>query len=155
MHLARDLSAYSQNQPARYVRDKRKDWRILKMIRNITIAFAFAALISIGFLSLACSNTAQGRTENPQAVESARPTAAVDANSTLYVCPMHPEETSYDADARCSICGMNLVEKDSVADESTIYRCPMHPDEHSYDPDDICSICGMRLVADNGGRQGK
>jgi hypothetical protein len=26
-----------------------------------------------------------------------------------YTCPMHPEVTSTDADADCSICGMDLV----------------------------------------------
>lgn len=37
--------------------------------------------------------------------------------AVLYVCPMHPEITSHKAGEQCSICGMNLVEKEMDEDE--------------------------------------
>ena len=41
--------------------------------------------------------------------------------NVIYVCPMHPEITSTNPKDRCSICGMNLVEKtlDSEGDDSS------------------------------------
>ncbi len=93
------------------------------------------------------------------------------ADTPLYSCPMHPEETSQQP-GRCSICGMFLVgqeladghEKtqhimhaDPVQNDSAMhndhqhhtpaqtYVCPMHPEETSQQPG-RCSLCGMFLV---------
>ncbi|RLW55447.1 MAG: hypothetical protein B6D69_03800, partial [gamma proteobacterium symbiont of Stewartia floridana] len=95
--------------------------------------------------------------------------------TTLYSCPMHPNETS-DKPGRCSICGMHLVAQTDTNhsghdhqsmshmdhsghdhqpmdhsdqehdDHQTTYACPMHPNETSDKPG-RCSICGMHLVA--------
>ncbi|MCG8016200.1 MAG: efflux RND transporter periplasmic adaptor subunit, partial [Candidatus Thiodiazotropha sp. 'RUGA'] len=96
--------------------------------------------------------------------------------TTLYSCPMHPNETS-DKPGRCSICGMHLVAQTDTdhsghdhqsmshmdhsehdhhqgmshadhehEDHQVTYACPMHPNETSDKPG-RCSICGMHLVA--------
>lgn len=44
----------------------------------------------------------------------AQPPAAT--AQTVYVCPMHPEVTSTDSEAACSICGMDLVEQEDHAE---------------------------------------
>jgi multidrug efflux pump subunit AcrA (membrane-fusion protein) len=97
--------------------------------------------------------------------------AAIDSQA-IYVCPMHPEETSTE-EGRCSICGMYLVRSDKiertgdigggrthpehthddpgVPEEHTgesdeiLYTCPMHPTYITERPGD-CPICGMTLV---------
>ena len=35
----------------------------------------------------------------------------------IYICPMHPEETSTDPNAECSTCGMNLLPAEEVESE--------------------------------------
>ncbi len=50
----------------------------------------------------------------------------------MYVCPMHPEETSTKP-GRCSICGMALVKQDQAnATRSMAHHA--EPDEQSYRP---------------------
>ncbi len=58
-------------------------------------------------------------------------------------CPMHPEVQS-DEFGECSICGMDLVEKQET-ETGGKWSCPMHPEVQS-DEFGECSICGMDLV---------
>ncbi|MDX2506291.1 MAG: efflux RND transporter periplasmic adaptor subunit [Gammaproteobacteria bacterium] len=69
-----------------------------------------------------------------------------------YICPMHPQIVSKDADSACPICGMDLVAKkvgqnstEHVHDQEEIYICPMHP-QIVQDESGNCPICGMDLV---------
>ena len=86
----------------------------------------------------------------------------------VYVCPMHPEETSTEP-GRCPICGMFLVKSDEIEqgdkmggheehepeaakkarsaseDGEILYTCPMHP-TYITDRKGDCPICGMTLV---------
>lgn len=76
-------------------------------------------------LLVACSGAPEAPPEAPPAVPPAVAAPAAPAGDVpveaapapAYVCPMHPEETSNDADAKCGKCGMDLVEAkpDAVA----------------------------------------
>ena len=65
----------------------------------------------------------------------------------IYYCPMHCEgDKTYDQPGDCPVCGMDLVEEQSLsANSSTQYTCPMHPEIVKDEPGD-CPICGMDLV---------
>ncbi|MCW9014556.1 MAG: heavy metal translocating P-type ATPase [Gammaproteobacteria bacterium] len=70
------------------------------------------------------------------------------ANGTgVYYCPMHCEgDKTYPGPADCPVCGMDLVEQQSLQfGETEQYTCPMHPDVIKDEPGD-CPICGMDLV---------
>ena len=68
------------------------------------------------------------------------------ANGTgKYYCPMHCEgEKMYDKAGDCPVCGMHLVQEQTVAQKAQ-YTCPMHP-EIIRDAPGSCPICGMNLV---------
>ncbi|HBF19429.1 MAG TPA: ATPase, partial [Cryomorphaceae bacterium] len=64
-----------------------------------------------------------------------------------FYCPMHCEgDKTYDEPGDCPVCGMDLVEEQSLAAVSTgEWTCPMHPEVVKDEPGD-CPICGMELV---------
>ncbi len=84
----------------------------------------------------------------------------MDMNKEMYVCPMHPEETS-DKPGECSKCGMEMKKMDHSKmkegkkhmDHSKMkhdkmakmYVCPMHP-EVTSDKEGECPKCGMDLA---------
>jgi Cu(I)/Ag(I) efflux system membrane fusion protein len=88
------------------------------------------------------------------AQEQPATTAQSQPHNAEYYCPMHPEETSYEA-GRCSICNMFLVKDedssapssktDNVAAVNKDYSCPMHPEVTSHEPG-RCPKCNMFLV---------
>lgn len=64
-----------------------------------------------------------------------------------FYCPMHCEgDKTYDKSGDCPVCGMDLVEEQSLsATTSEQWTCPMHP-EIVKDEAGACPICGMDLV---------
>ncbi|MCW5515478.1 heavy metal translocating P-type ATPase [Muriicola sp. Z0-33] len=64
-----------------------------------------------------------------------------------FYCPMHCEgDKTYDQAGDCPVCGMDLVEEQSLAaGTSRKWTCPMHPEIIKDDPGD-CPVCGMDLV---------
>ena len=63
-----------------------------------------------------------------------------------WYCPMHCEgDKMYDEPGDCPVCGMDLVQEQSLSAPSTTYTCPMHPEIEEDEPGD-CPICGMDLV---------
>jgi hypothetical protein len=95
---------------------------------------------------------------------------------TVFSCPMHPEVIAAEP-GRCSVCGMDLEERDATPAELASlhgehmreqaddhgdgieepvaageYMCPMHPEVVSDEPG-RCPVCGMFLekVAVEGG----
>jgi heavy metal translocating P-type ATPase len=65
----------------------------------------------------------------------------------VFYCPMHCEgDKTYAKPADCPVCGMNLVEEQSLSGTSTEqWTCPMHP-KIVKDTSGDCPICGMDLV---------
>jgi len=64
-----------------------------------------------------------------------------------FYCPMHCEgDKTYDKPGDCPVCGMDLVEEQSISSgASHQWTCPMHP-EIVRDEAGSCPICGMDLV---------
>ena len=64
-----------------------------------------------------------------------------------FYCPMHCEgDKTYDKPGDCPVCGMDLVEEQSLkATSSEQWTCPMHPEVVKDEPGS-CPICGMDLV---------
>ncbi len=64
-----------------------------------------------------------------------------------FYCPMHCEgDKTYDKPSDCPVCGMDLVEEQSISSgASQQWTCPMHP-EIVRDEAGSCPICGMDLV---------
>ena len=64
-----------------------------------------------------------------------------------FYCPMHcQEDKTYDKAGDCPVCGMDLVEEQSIASAtSEQWTCPMHS-EIVKDKAGACPICGMDLV---------
>ncbi len=64
-----------------------------------------------------------------------------------FYCPMHCEgDKTYDKPGDCPVCGMDLVEEQSISSgTSHQWTCPMHP-EIVRDEAGSCPICGMDLV---------
>jgi len=67
-------------------------------------------------------------------------------NGTFY-CPMHCEgDKTYDKPGDCPVCGMDLVEEQTLSTSiGGQWTCPMHP-EIVKDESGSCPICGMDLV---------
>ena len=66
----------------------------------------------------------------------------------VFYCPMHCEgDKTYDRPGDCPVCGMDLVEEQSLATatQGEQWTCPMHP-EVVRDAPGSCPICGMDLV---------
>lgn len=71
----------------------------------------------------------------------------------VFYCPMHCEgEKTYDEPGDCPVCGMDLVEEQSISSGSSsdIYTCPMHPEVEQKGPGS-CPKCGMDLVPKEAG----
>ncbi len=64
-----------------------------------------------------------------------------------FYCPMHCEgDRTYDQPGDCPVCGMDLVEEQSLSVSfSQQWTCPMHPEVIREAPGP-CPICGMDLV---------
>ena len=64
-----------------------------------------------------------------------------------FYCPMHCEgDKTYDRAGDCPVCGMDLVEEQSLATSTAEqWTCPMHP-EIVKDKAGACPKCGMDLV---------
>ncbi|PVX51089.1 Cu2+-exporting ATPase [Balneicella halophila] len=64
-----------------------------------------------------------------------------------FYCPMHCEgDKTYDKPGDCPVCGMDLVEEQSLSTSSTeLWTCPMHPKVVKEEAG-ACTICGMDLV---------
>jgi len=65
-----------------------------------------------------------------------------------FYCPMHCEgDKTYDQAGDCPVCGMDLVEEQSLSTSSggEKWTCPMHPEIVKDEPGS-CPICGMDLV---------
>jgi Cu2+-exporting ATPase len=64
-----------------------------------------------------------------------------------FYCPMHCEgDKTYDKAGDCPVCGMDLVEEQSLStNTSQQWTCPMHS-EIIKDESGACSICGMDLI---------
>ncbi|MEX0275759.1 MAG: heavy metal translocating P-type ATPase, partial [Flavobacteriaceae bacterium] len=66
----------------------------------------------------------------------------------IFYCPMHCEgDKTYDKPGDCPVCGMDLVEEQSLATTTLNgqWTCPMHPEIVEDGPGN-CPICGMDLV---------
>lgn len=70
-----------------------------------------------------------------------------DKGTGTFYCPMHCEgNKTYDQPGDCPVCGMDLLEEQSLSKAaSTQYTCPMHP-EIVRDEPGSCPICGLELV---------
>jgi Cu(I)/Ag(I) efflux system membrane fusion protein len=72
--------------------------------------------------SLASAESTAG-TPPAAATETAMEHALKHADPT-YICPMHPEITSTDAEATCPICGMDLVKLESTGESGVVALSP-------------------------------
>lgn len=75
------------------------------------------------------------------------PKKATGDGSGVFYCPMQCEgDKTYDKPGDCPVCGMDLVEEQSMSSSSSnIYTCPMHPEVEQKGPGS-CPKCGMDLV---------
>ncbi|WP_340201704.1 heavy metal translocating P-type ATPase [Ascidiimonas sp. W6] len=80
----------------------------------------------------------------PKKEEAKKPTGK--GTGTFY-CPMHCEgDKTYSKPGDCPVCGMDLVEEQSLAASSAKeWTCPMHPEVVKVTAGS-CPICGMDLV---------
>ncbi|WP_116107347.1 heavy metal translocating P-type ATPase [Lewinella sp. IMCC34191] len=84
----------------------------------------------------------------PQHHEHPAPESPRGKGTGVFYCPMHCEgDKTYDEPGDCPVCGMDLVEEQSLASATTAeeWTCPMHP-EVVKDGPGSCPICGMDLV---------
>ncbi|WP_281987772.1 heavy metal translocating P-type ATPase [Aquimarina aggregata] len=83
--------------------------------------------------------------EHHKVVDKKEKAAKGQGTGTFY-CPMHCEgDKTYDKPGDCPVCGMDLVEEQSLSTSSEQWTCPMHP-EIVKDEAGACPICGMDLV---------
>lgn len=81
---------------------------------------------------------------HPEEIKKEKPKGQ--GTGTFY-CPMHCEgDKTYDKPGDCPVCGMDLVEEQSLsATRLEQWTCPMHPEIIKDEPG-VCPICGMDLV---------
>ncbi len=81
---------------------------------------------------------------HPEEIKKEKPKGQ--GTGTFY-CPMHCEgDKTYDKPGDCPVCGMDLVEEQSLsATRLEQWTCPMHPEIIKDEPG-ACPICGMDLV---------
>ena len=86
------------------------------------------------------------RGEQPTQTQKKEEKSKGKGTRTFY-CPMHCEgEKTYDNAGDCPVCGMGLVEEQSLNTSTTEqWTCPMHP-EIVKDKAGACPKCGMDLV---------
>lgn len=81
------------------------------------------------------------------AIWSGRSFTALGQESTVYVCPMHPDVQS-STTGSCPKCKMKLVVQPPKAKQGSqgeVYVCSMHPEVQSSTPGN-CPKCEMKLV---------
>lgn len=85
--------------------------------------------------------------EDPPPSEESKSDKSTGVGTGTFYCPMHCEgEKTYKAPGDCPVCGMDLVEEQSLSvSQSPQWTCPMHP-EIVNDEAGNCPICGMELV---------
>lgn len=84
--------------------------------------------------------------EHPPSIQKKEEKSKGKVTGTFY-CPMHCEgEKTYNKAGDCPVCGMDLVEEQSIASAtSEQWTCPMHP-EIVKEKAGACPKCGMDLV---------
>lgn len=114
----------------------------ITMKKHIQLARFKKALADDGGSYTIHISGAQGQ----QPSESKKQKANTQGTGTFY-CPMHCEgDKTYDKPGDCPVCGMDLVEEQSLsATSAEHYTCPMHPEIVEEEPGS-CPICGMDLV---------
>jgi hypothetical protein len=118
----------------------------MKNLGPLTIIGLVAIVVSTTMINTGCPFMGKSAGGSKTVQQSQEKTDAAQAEKAVatYACPMHPDQTSTDPNAKCQICGMKLQLSGDSKDAQQIYACPMHPEQHSTNPDDKCSICGMK-----------
>ena len=120
--------------------DLEREEAIIEMEEHLPLDRFRQALEGIGgHYSIHLPGEEPGKQEKPRQPEGT-------GTGTFY-CPMQCEgEKTYSKPGDCPVCGMDLVEQQSVgAGASGQWTCPMHP-EVVRDQSGSCPICGMDLV---------
>lgn len=80
------------------------------------LVFTAALLMVVGTSLL----TSCGGGETPSTEQSTEETTTEgESAKVIYVCPMHPEETSEDPEAKCGVCGMAMVKAEEAGTTET------------------------------------
>jgi Cu2+-exporting ATPase len=120
--------------------DLKKEEVVIEMKQHISLKKLQETLLTSGLhyaITINNEKALNGLSDNPLLHQS--------AGTGAFYCPMHCEEdTTYDKNGNCPVCGMNLVEQPKPL-ESVQYTCPMHPEIIQGGPGS-CPICGMNLV---------
>ena len=94
------------------------------------------------------SHATHGAANATSNAEGPSATAAAPEAGALYSCPMHPQFTSADPNARCPECKMKMnkpVRAPAATAPAAAYACPMHPEVTSNDPEARCPKCKMKI----------
>ncbi|MDT7827122.1 heavy metal translocating P-type ATPase [Pricia sp. S334] len=122
--------------------DLQKEEAVIEMGRHVELeAFQKALQADGGNYSIHLPGEQDGHPKQE------KPKPKGNGTGTFY-CPMHCEgDKTYDSPGDCPVCGMDLVEEQSLSTNSTSekWTCPMHPEVVEDGPGD-CPICGMDLV---------